>query len=289
MLKERKIFDKEKPNLNKFIDTLFSNLDVKENKILRQRFGLENKKKKTLESIGENYNLSKERIRQIQNQALNKLKQAEDLESLIEQVRNQVTELFNQKGGIITEKFIFSQSEEPQAFIFIISQFLYQDLEKMSNHPKLEASWRLKSLSLNLIEEFLETTLNIIRERKASFKEEELLDLIKETHVYKKYDLDDSNIFSYIEASKEIKKNVLGDYGLIYWREIIPKRIADKIYIVFQKEKTPLHFKEITEKINELGFDHKIANSRAVHNELILDKRFVFTDRGVYTLKQWSQ
>jgi RNA polymerase primary sigma factor len=44
--------------------------------ILRQRFGLDSDKELTLKEIGEKYNLSRERIRQLQEQALSKMRRA---------------------------------------------------------------------------------------------------------------------------------------------------------------------------------------------------------------------
>ena len=44
--------------------------------ILRQRFGLETEQELTLKEIGEKYNLSRERIRQLQEQALSKMRRA---------------------------------------------------------------------------------------------------------------------------------------------------------------------------------------------------------------------
>ena len=44
--------------------------------ILRQRFGLVNERERTLKEIGDKYNLSRERIRQLQEQALGKMRRA---------------------------------------------------------------------------------------------------------------------------------------------------------------------------------------------------------------------
>jgi RNA polymerase primary sigma factor len=44
--------------------------------VLRQRFGLGDDEERTFREIGDRYRLSRERIRQIQNSALDKLKKA---------------------------------------------------------------------------------------------------------------------------------------------------------------------------------------------------------------------
>lgn len=54
--------------------TLLSTLQPREEKILRLRFGLDGQPAETLEKIGKLFNVSKERIRQIEKKALRKLK-----------------------------------------------------------------------------------------------------------------------------------------------------------------------------------------------------------------------
>jgi len=66
------------------------------------------------------------------------------------------------------------------------------------------------------------------------------------------------------------------------------KRMRDKIYLVLLKDGQPLHYKQITERINEEGFDRKVAHPATVHNELILDEHFVLVGRGIYGLAEWG-
>ncbi len=49
-----------------------------------------------------------------------------------------------------------------------------------------------------------------------------------------------------------------------------------------------MHFNEITEKINDIKFDKRKAYSPTVHNELILNKKYVLVGRGIYALKEWG-
>jgi RNA polymerase sigma factor (sigma-70 family) len=57
-------------------------LDEKEEKVLRLRFGLDGADPKTLKEIGELMNLSRERIRQIEAQALDKLNRSQKCQQL---------------------------------------------------------------------------------------------------------------------------------------------------------------------------------------------------------------
>jgi RNA polymerase primary sigma factor len=57
-------------------------LDAKEEKVIRLRFGLDGTEPRTLKEIGEMMNLSRERIRQIEAQALDKLKRSQKCQQL---------------------------------------------------------------------------------------------------------------------------------------------------------------------------------------------------------------
>jgi RNA polymerase primary sigma factor len=68
--------DLEMDALTQEIHSLLRQLKPIEADILRQRFGLDDDQELTLKEIGEKYNLSRERIRQLQEQALHKMRRA---------------------------------------------------------------------------------------------------------------------------------------------------------------------------------------------------------------------
>ena len=68
--------DLEMEALSGEVKNLLRELRPIEADILRQRFGLETEQELTLKEIGEKYNLSRERIRQLQEQALSKMRRA---------------------------------------------------------------------------------------------------------------------------------------------------------------------------------------------------------------------
>jgi len=63
-------------NLRGEVDGLIEVLDDREKKIISQRFGLDGGKPKTLEDVAKHFGITRERIRQVQNIALAKLRRA---------------------------------------------------------------------------------------------------------------------------------------------------------------------------------------------------------------------
>ena len=66
----------------KDITKLISVLDKREQEIIKRRFGIDSEEPKTLEQIGNALGFSKERIRQIENVALQKLRKVDNVECL---------------------------------------------------------------------------------------------------------------------------------------------------------------------------------------------------------------
>ena len=73
---DRLIFEEpeNESEVQKFIATIMSSLNKREAEIIKLYFGLDRKKAETLEEIGKKYNLTKERVRQILEKALLKLR-----------------------------------------------------------------------------------------------------------------------------------------------------------------------------------------------------------------------
>jgi len=68
----------EDQTVTRMLQEMVTTLDPREATILRYRFGLDGGSEKTLEEVGEKFGVTRERVRQIQNIALNKLRKMID-------------------------------------------------------------------------------------------------------------------------------------------------------------------------------------------------------------------
>jgi len=198
---------------------------------------------------------------------------------------------------------------------FMINKLLDKDFELVIGSRHFKHSYKLKYKELEHLEEIVNELHLKIKEEKMVFKTEELIEKIYdlETYLGHKEKLQAENnidissvlgsdlyeektgfinenkvLFTLLKAAKKIEQNKFGHWGVHNWREIKPKTINDKIYLVLKNNAEPLHFVEIAEKINNIAFDQKKANPATVHNELILDNKYVLVGRGLYGLKEWG-
>ena len=73
--------------LKEHVKDLLSNLSEREQKIIRLRFGLEDGKSHTLEEVGQEFCVTRERIRQIEAKALAKLRKHKDSKRLLDYIK----------------------------------------------------------------------------------------------------------------------------------------------------------------------------------------------------------
>jgi len=282
---------------------LSDNLSEREKEILYLRFGL-GQKIHTLDAIGKKFFITRERVRQITKQAilkLNKIKgEVEELKHLDKQLRD----ILERSGGMreynsMAKEFYKTKASEEQLATL---KFFVKHLSDHLEPSHVGSGWQLIGASVDLYKELL----NIVSETLDSLGEPHTSDDLYSklsghecfskwrddfiAHVAKDNDSIDWKqvLDSYLEISGELKKNPFQEWGLKMWASVNPKRISDKIYLVFRRHSKPMHFEEITKLINDYVFDKKKAHAPTVHNELILNNNFVLIGRGIYALKEWG-
>jgi len=198
---------------------------------------------------------------------------------------------------------------------FLIAKLLHDEFEEVNNSPNFKNSFKLKYQTIDHLENLTEELLEKIKQTKKVLKTEELINLAKQLNNYnnnqdklnapnnlsiasilenelfqENIDLINANkiLYSILQAARKIEQNKFGYWGVYNWREIKPKTINDKIYLVLKNHGKPMHFAEIADRINQVSFDNKKANAATVHNELILDKKYVLVGRGLYGLTEWG-
>lgn len=267
--------------------------------IIKKRFGIIDNKLKTLESIGKEYHITRERVRQIVESLLKNLKTAIILEPLIQfydlckKIIEENNGIFPQEEFLIKINELTAKEDQRQAINFLLTLNPEFILEKEG--PYYFSFWRLKSIEVNNIKKDIKAIEKYLKMQKKSFKPEEILSFAKKS-INK--NINKNLLNTYLKLSKNIKRNIFGEYGFISLVEINPTDAGERAYFIMKHLNKPMHFSEIANKINEIPEDLKVANTssrwfrkvqvQTVHNELIKDPRFVLIGRGIYALRDWG-
>jgi hypothetical protein len=253
----------------KAVNNLIKKLPPRNQEILRRRFGLNGQQRETLEEIGRSYNLTRERIRQIEAFSFLLLKQEE---GVLQPSIRELKDLFEQYNRILTEQRLSEQFNPAshQPYIFFILH-LHDDFFRFREDSNFRSYWTTDLETRKQAVKSVQTLISYLKKRNQPLPQEE---------VAKQAPL------TFVEISKHLACNPFGEFGLCSWPEIKPRGVRDKAYLILKKEGRSMHFREITEKINQANFsDGRLALTQTVHNELIKDPRFVLEGRGIYGLR----
>lgn len=280
-------------NLSELVKEMFLVLTQKEQDVISRRFSLNNGPRQTLEKIGESFSVTRERIRQIENIALSKLRRTIS-NTKFHRINKLAKEIVSQRGGIMKEDEIlselisvFSKNSSSDVHILRLSMVIDPELEKQDKSDRYYPFWSHNTISLNEISKVAEAAIALLKKRLDTMEEPKMLAELKQIFSRKGLELSDQTLMGCLSVDKHLKKVDEG-WGLNEWRHINPRSIRDKAYIVLKKAKKPLHFVDIANKISEVGFDKKVVTVQAVHNELIRCDKFVLVGRGLYVLKEWG-
>lgn len=267
----------------KVCQKVLDSLAQRQKEVIERRFGLESEKKETLEAIGKDFGVTRERIRQIESDTFFRL-ESQKTESDFKKVFFHFQDYLRLQGGLKREDILLENlgGKDFQNQVYFLLNFA----DSFFHHSETEDFYPFWAIEKNLFgkaETILVKLLKKLEIVSTPLPEERLLGSFKKESLLL--------TLSSIEIAKKIEKGPMGDYGLVSWPEIKPRGVKDRAYLVLKKAGTPLHFREIAGLSEELAgkfFQKREVLPQTVHNELIRDERFVLVGRGIYALKEWG-
>jgi len=275
-------------NPKQTVKKLLSSLPARAQDVIAGRFGLNaTGEEMTLEAIGKKYGITRERVRQIENYAVNHIRRSDNYEKekpAFDELKTTIKKL----GGVIAEEDLLNNlakdinTKKNIHFMLVVGD----DFQKLKEDVEFKHRWHIdKSLSDkihealgNLYEKLSDDEIVPESEIIASF-----LGHLKEvSEEYK----EDEILTRWLAMSKNIGKNPLGEWGKAHSSNIKTKGVRDYAYLILRRHGSPIHFREVAKLISEVF--KKKAHVATTHNELIKDDRFVLVGRGLYALKEWG-
>lgn len=283
MSKKSKLNFKPKQSTKK----LLKGLKDRDRYVLESRFGLNDPKKKTLESIGQEYDITRERVRQIQDAALKAIRKSDNYQDALE-IFTEIEELIHSLGGVVHEEgFLSHLSKDAVTQNHIHFHLVVGDgFTKHKEDKKFKNRWTVSSELTEKVHAALEKLHGHIDENDLLSEEEMIVKFLDRLDGKEDGKIDSQIAQRFLEISKIIGSNPLGDWGLTASQNISVRGIRDYAYLVMKKNGSPMHFREVAEAITDTF--NKKAHAATTHNELIKDNRFVLVGRGMYGLKEWG-
>lgn len=275
----------EKINYSQIYTKLTKGLSPRIKDVFDKRFGVKTGNPETLDSIGKKSGITRERVRQIEAVGFNFVKK--NNQEALEKAFSGLHSYFEKRGNFKREDLALSDlgGGKNKPYVLFLLTIGKDRFSKVCGKKDYHYFWSTAKDSGREIKEKLSSLILDIKNHGSILTKNELL-----ANFASKQNLNEDALDSYLEISKTIQKNKEGKFGLVNWLEIKPKGVKDKAFLVFKKEQKPLHFRKITELIDQFEYNlpSQKAHVQTVHNELIKDKRFVLVGRGTYALAEWG-
>ncbi len=273
-------------------EKILKSLSVKEKKVIEKRVWLK-WEKQTLQNIWGSFRpkITRERVRQLEDTWIKKMSRVVKNSSLGE-IQSSALEFVKLNWWLASKDRIMSYlikelNLEPDINSWIIEVILQSDYEMEKSKQKLWSKiyFFLPSINKEDVEKIYKEWARILKRKKDAMPKSKLIESISENlKLANKY----SSIFIYscLELSNEI---IFWEDNLVWlekWKLLNPSTIKDKAFYILKKERIPMHFVDIANKITETMWDTVKVNT--IHNELIRSNDFVLVWRWIYALKDWG-
>lgn len=285
------------------IDKVFFKGKVRNTDIINKRFGLANNNKYTLEEIGDYYDLTRERVRQVEAKIIRIIRNIftentnKKIKSsiVLQDVYRSISFDIENTGNIVSEQSIINIIEEKHKFNcsdknkleLFLEVIGYEKLSESSNSPYL----KVKPLYYRKTKITAKNVAKIIHNIGVYTKkpgEHSLFDIVVSLKRKKIKNINKANI-ALILNNSECITSLENDKFKTNINCLTSA--ADKAYSVLLEATKPLHFSEIAKRINkhEAIYSDDAINSRNLTNQMAPDKRFVPVGKsGRWGLTEWK-
>lgn len=268
----------------------------KERLVLIKKFGLDGKKEIPLQRIGKEYSLTRERIRQIETQALMRFRRLIVGNQTYISVLEEAKKVLQAHGNILCEDVLISKLINKNLFKFsrqelkliLVSDF---DIGFLKRNKFLKKSFYVEPLYEDMLTQMVVFMLGYFEKRNKSQDLYEFIGYMKETFSAEYKDIrhlkNDLFYINFFETIRDIKV-FDGKIGLPTFPDVNPKTIKLKILYTMRRINKPIHYQELPAKILE-WFPSKSVKITTIHNELVKNNDiFVNLGLGIYGLKEWG-
>lgn len=271
--------------------SILGGLTDKEQSVISRRIGL-GSEKETLQSIGNTWDITRERVRQIEDVGIKKIGRIVRSSGLV-YIQETAEKLLAVSGGLmIKNKLISALIEELRIENTlnegILEVIVQSDFNIQKSKPQIGTNtyFYTPEIQKKLIGAIHKEAMSLLKKKGDIMETATLYEMIKSNLAATYGKIEICLIDAVLDIFDELVKGEEKYIGLTKWKILNPSTLKDKAIYVFKKEKNPIHFVELANKISDyFGEPVKVAT---IHNELIRNNEFVLIGRGIYVLKEWG-
>lgn len=270
------------------VKRLLSSLPERAHDILVYRYGLgKDTKHMTLDAIGKKYGITRERVRQIENYGITNIRKSEEYKQE-KAAFAEIENLLHSLGGIVVEEdFLGLVSKDKSLqnnihFLLVVGEPFHKSKEDDNFHKR----WHVNEELSKKVEESLTNLYASLNNQELLPESEMVARFLRHLENISEKHKNQEVVKRWLQLSKTVGKNALGDWGISHSSNIKTKGMRDYAFLVVRKHGSPIHFRDVAKQITEVF--NKKAHIATTHNELIKDPRFVLVGRGLYALAEWG-
>lgn len=272
-----------------FTKRLLSGLKDRARDVVVRRYGLEDGQRATLQSIGETYGITRERVRQIENFAIKAIRKSDSFGEARE-IFDELHGVINEMGGIVDEHTLLNHVAKDEVSQNHVHLYLVlgENFHAHKENSQFKKRWSVSKEMAHKVHDVMREIYDTISKDDLLEERELIKSMLTHDHVQALEDEHKSEdvMKQWLSFSKSLAKNPLGFWGRSSSPNVQPRGIRDLAYLVLRGHGSPLHFREIADEIAKT-FDRP-THVATTHNEVIKDSRFVLIGRGVYGLREWG-
>ena len=265
--------------------------------VLVEKYWLVDWKGLPMQQIWKKFNMSRERIRQILNKSLTKIRRLAWHNENLEKIFEKAHQITKENNYIIKEDELINKLLEDKDVNLNYNELLLllssdYDLYYLHRNKRFQKIFFLEPLFEDLLNDIHDSILNELKEN-GPLSLDMLKYKIKWIFINK---FQRNNSLKSLLENDKIYENIIKYSRDLYlfdnkaWleehEEVNPKTIKLKIKYILSKEWKPLHYEEVAQKIKEV-FNLKSVKVPTIHNELVKGKEFVNVWMWTYWLKEW--
>ena len=272
-----------KIQVKKLVDKALESLTDQQRRVLVLRFGLDGKGKRTLQEIADEYALTRERIRQVQNMAIAALRK-DECAGLLASTITHLEEMLRKCGGAASADTLCVSCEfatkVEQNYVHLLltvgDSFYVSDATDDIDHY-----WYVDEKHKKAVDATLEQVHKDVEGRgEVLLTDEDMKQLFDALATERKEHLPAYD--NAMNLSLKVRRNPLGEWGLATHPEIALNGLAGYIQLVLRDAGEPLHFNKVADRIADLR--GRECHKGSCHNELVRRDEFILVGRGLYAL-----